>query len=54
MAFQVEVTETLTRVVEINAPTCDDAVRRVIERYEKEEIVLDSSDHIHTDIKMAG
>jgi hypothetical protein len=52
MTFQVEVTETLTRVVEINAPTRDDAVRRVIERYRNEEIVLDSSDHIDTDIKI--
>jgi hypothetical protein len=54
MTFQVEVTETLTRVVGINAPTCDDAVRRVIERYRKEEIVLDSSDYRDTDIKIAG
>jgi hypothetical protein len=48
--YQVEITETLQRVVEIKAGSPDDAVEEVMSRYKKEEIVLDSSDYIDTEI----
>lgn len=53
MVFKVEVTETLQRTVEIEADDPHDAVRKAIEMYQNEEIVLDTDDYVDTtfDIK---
>jgi hypothetical protein len=47
--FKIEVKETLSRIVEIEANSKDDAYFKVREMYIKEEIVLDSDDYVDTD-----
>lgn len=46
----VHVTETLDRQVEVEADSTQDAIKKVEKQYEDEEIVLDWSDHVDTDI----
>ena len=48
--FQVEITETLQRIVEVMAYTAEDAITQVTEKYREEKIVLDSSDFIDFNI----
>lgn len=48
--FKIEVQEFLSRIVEIEAKNMDEAITRVKEMYQKEEIVLDSDDYITTEI----
>lgn len=52
MKIQVEVTETLSRIVEVEAVTEQEALEIVNEQYQEELIVLDSNDYIDTDIKI--
>jgi len=42
--YEVEITETLQRVVEIEADSKDEAVEKVCKQYSDEKIVLDESD----------
>ena len=51
MKYQVEITETLFRVVEVDADSVEDAVRKVEEDYEDCKINLDGDDCISFDIK---
>ena len=48
--FEIEITEFLQRVVEIEAENVDVAIETVIQKYKTEEIVLDWNDYIDTDI----
>ncbi len=48
--FKVEITETLQRVVEVSANSVDEAISKVHKAYCEEDIVLDSNDHITTEI----
>ncbi len=48
--YKVTVTETLQRTITVNAEDELDAVQKVQDMYNNEEIVLDSEDHINTDI----
>lgn len=48
--YQVEITETLQKIVTIKAESPNDAWRMVREMYSDEEIVLTSEDYIDTDI----
>jgi len=48
--FEFEIKELLARTVEIEAETEDEAFRKIKEMYQKEEIVLDSSDYVDTEI----
>lgn len=48
--YKVTVTETLQRTITVNAEDELDAVQKVQNMYNNEEIVLDSEDHINTDI----
>lgn len=50
MKFQVQITETLQRIVEVDARSAKDAELFVRQQYRSGEIVLDSSDHIDTDV----
>lgn len=50
MKFQVQITETLQRVVEVDARSDRDAELFVRQQYRSGEIVLDSSDYIDTDV----
>ena len=49
--FKIEITETLQRIIEIEAKNEEEAHRKVKEMYQEEEIVLDSSDFVETEIK---
>ena len=48
--FQVEVIETLSRIIEVEADTIEDAVSSVHTQYAEEEIVLDHADFTGYDI----
>ncbi|MBK9246969.1 MAG: DpnD/PcfM family protein [Ignavibacteria bacterium] len=47
--FKIEVIETLSRTIEIEANSMDEAYSKVREMYRDEEIVLDSDDYIDTE-----
>ena len=49
MKFAVEVTETLARIVRIEAATSDEAIEKVRQLYRNSDIVLDSSDFVDVD-----
>ncbi|MDO9213053.1 MAG: DpnD/PcfM family protein [Methylococcales bacterium] len=48
--YQIEITETLQRIVEIEAASLDDAISEIQKQYKDEEIILDSSDYVETNI----
>ena len=48
--YQVEITETLQRVVEVEADSEQDAIFMVDDKYREEEIVLDAADFIDYEI----
>ena len=50
--YAVVVTETLQRIVYIDAKSAEEAKCNVEERYHNEEIVLDSSDYQDTKIEV--
>ncbi|MBC7411343.1 MAG: DpnD/PcfM family protein [Bacteroidia bacterium] len=47
--FKIEVKETLSRTIEIEANSMDEAYSKIREMYRDEEIVLDSEDYIETE-----
>lgn len=47
--FKIEVKETLSRVIEIEANSADEAFSKIQDLYEKEEIVLDADDYVETE-----
>ena len=49
--FQIEVIETLSKVVTVEADTIEDAVRKVNEQYDNSEIQLDYDDYKGYDIQ---
>jgi len=49
--FKIEVQETLSRIIEVEAQTEEEAYLIIKKMYSNEEIVLDSSDYIDTEIK---
>lgn len=49
--YIIEITETLQRMIEVEAKDEKSAILDVAERYKKGEIVLDSSDFIEYEIK---
>jgi len=51
--FKIEITETLTRIIEVEAECLDDAVVIAGQQYKDEDIVLDSSDMVTSEIKAA-
>lgn len=44
--FKIEIQEFLSRVVEIDAESTNDAISKINEKYKKTEIVLDSDDFV--------
>ena len=48
--FEFEVKELLSRIIEVEAETENEAYLKVKGMYENEEIVLDSSDQVDTEI----
>ena len=51
MNYAVEITEVLQKVVEVDAESDSEAEASVLHRYRIGDIVLDSSDHMDTNIK---
>ena len=51
MKYKFEITETLQKMVEIEAKNIDEAYRLVKEKYYKEEIILSDVDYIDTTIE---
>lgn len=47
--FKIEVKETLSRVIEIEANSNDEALLKIEELYNQQEIVLDSTDFVETE-----
>ena len=52
--YQVEINETLSRIIEVEAENENDAVSKIKDLYRKEEIVLDSNDYLDTKIEICG
>lgn len=50
--YRVVVTETLQRIVYVDAKSAEEASREVEERYHNEEIVLDWGDYQGTEIEV--
>ena len=50
MNYKVEVKETLSRIIDIEADNENEAIIKAKSKYKKQEIVLDSSDYIGTEI----
>lgn len=49
--FEVEIKESLSKMVKVKANTIEEALLKTREKYEKQEIVLDSEDFITTEIE---
>lgn len=49
--YQVEVKETLARIVTVTTETPEDAVQEVSQAYREERLVLDSGDYVDTEIE---
>lgn len=49
--FKIEIQEFLATVVEVEADSIYEAISKVREMYGNEEIILDSSDYLTTEIK---
>ncbi|MCL2621333.1 MAG: DpnD/PcfM family protein [Defluviitaleaceae bacterium] len=52
--YPVEITETLSRIIRMEASTSDEAVEKVKTLYRKGMVVLDSGDYVDTDFKVLG
>lgn len=50
MKFKIEIKETLSRIIEVEAETPDQAIEDVQVMYQKQEIVIDHDDYVGTDI----
>jgi hypothetical protein len=49
--FQIEIKETLSKIIEIEADSIQDAIKKVTLLYNNEEIVLSSDDYLDTEIE---
>lgn len=52
MKYQVEITETLQRTVEVEAESESEAINKVKKQYNNGEIELDTSDFIDTEFEI--
>lgn len=50
--YKIEITETLQRIVTVEANSVLEALNKVEEQYDNEEIVLDSNDFVCKDIHL--
>lgn len=48
--YKIEIQEHLSRVIEIEAPSTEEAIDKAREMYRAEEIVLDADDWVGTEI----
>ena len=47
--FKIEVKETLSRIIAIEANSADEAFSKIQDLYKKEKIVLDADDYVETE-----
>lgn len=52
MKHKVEIKETLSRIIEIEAENVDGAMKEAKRKYADENIVLNAEDYIDTEIKL--
>ena len=52
MKYRVEITETLTRMVEVEADSKEDAESKVNDQYQNCEIVLNADDFVAVDFEV--
>lgn len=52
--YRIEVTEVLSRIVETEAESDEDAVEKVKRMYRNCDIILDASDYVVTEISVKG
>ena len=48
--YKIEIQETLSRVIEMEASSPEEAIDKVREMYRDEEVVLDAYDYVGTEI----
>ena len=53
-SYNVEITETLRRTVNVEARDYDDAIDKVREAWKKSEFVLDADDFLEAGFEVAG
>ena len=49
--FKIEIQEFLSKIIEVDAADKEEAILKVKEMYQKEEIILDSEDYVLTEIE---
>lgn len=49
--YKIEIKETLSRIIEIQAPSAQEAIDKAREMYRAEQIVLDADDWVGTEIE---
>ena len=52
MNYKIEIKETLSRIIEIEADNEDGAIKEVKKQYKNENIVLNAEDYMDTEIKI--
>ena len=52
MNYKVEIKEMLARIIDIEAENEKEAIIKIKEKYRKENIILDNTDYIGTDINI--
>ena len=52
MNYKVEIKETLSRIIDIEADSEEGAIEKVRKQYMKEEIVLSADDYVETEINI--
>ena len=52
MKYKIEIKETLSRRIDIEAENEEGAIRKAREQYKNQKIILDSSDYINTDFEL--
>lgn len=50
--FNIEIIETLVKIVKVEAQDVDTAISNVRQSYRNEEIVLDADNHLATEIQL--
>lgn len=50
--YKVEITESLQRIIEVQAQSANDAIELIRQKYKKGEIVLSENDYISTEIDL--
>jgi len=50
--FNIEITETLQKTIEVEADNKEDAMHKVMKMYKNEEVILNDNDFIDVDFRV--